>query len=37
MLSALAGQFPGFAEKVQRGSGAERTIREVVAAQRDKR
>ncbi|MFI6770861.1 SDR family NAD(P)-dependent oxidoreductase [Streptomyces sp. NPDC050355] len=36
-LSAIAGQFPGFAEKVQRGSSAERTIREVVAAQRDRR
>ncbi|MEU8680944.1 SDR family NAD(P)-dependent oxidoreductase [Streptomyces sp. NPDC048611] len=37
VLSAIAGQFPGFAEKVQRGSGAERTINQVVAAQRERR
>ncbi|MGW3011870.1 SDR family NAD(P)-dependent oxidoreductase [Streptomyces sp. NPDC001219] len=37
VLSAIAGQFPGFSEKVQRGSGAERTINQVVAAQRDRR
>ncbi|WP_432141214.1 SDR family NAD(P)-dependent oxidoreductase [Streptomyces sp. bgisy084] len=36
-LSAIAGQFPGLAEKAQRGSSAERTINQVVAAQRDKR
>ncbi|MFD5394125.1 SDR family NAD(P)-dependent oxidoreductase [Streptomyces sp. NPDC127097] len=36
-LSAIAGQFPGFAEKAQRGSGAERTINEVAAAQRGTR
>ncbi|QPP08032.1 SDR family NAD(P)-dependent oxidoreductase [Streptomyces bathyalis] len=37
LLSAIAGQFPGFAEKVQRRSGAEGTIRQIVAAQRSKR
>ncbi|MEV5481933.1 MULTISPECIES: SDR family NAD(P)-dependent oxidoreductase [Streptomyces] len=37
VLSALAGQFPGFAEKAQRGSSAERTINEVAAAQRNRR
>ncbi|MCP9210517.1 SDR family NAD(P)-dependent oxidoreductase [Streptomyces sp. NEAU-Y11] len=37
VLSALAGQFPGFAEKAQRGSSAERTLNEVVAAHRDRR
>ncbi|MBL1098782.1 SDR family NAD(P)-dependent oxidoreductase [Streptomyces coffeae] len=36
-LSAIAGQFPGFAEKLQRGSSAERTIKEVAEAHRDKR
>ncbi|WP_181768283.1 SDR family NAD(P)-dependent oxidoreductase [Streptomyces albidus (ex Kaewkla and Franco 2022)] len=37
LLSAIAGQFPGFAEKVQRRSGAERTITQIVEAQRGKR
>ncbi|MGX7762417.1 SDR family NAD(P)-dependent oxidoreductase [Streptomyces angustmyceticus] len=37
VLSAIAGQFPGLAEKAQRGSSAERTISEVVAAQKGKR
>jgi short-subunit dehydrogenase len=37
LLSAIAGQFPGFAEKVQRRAGAERTIGQIVEAQRDKR
>lgn len=36
-LSAIAGQFPGFAERAQRGSGAESTINEVAAAQRGTR
>ncbi|MEY9968621.1 short-subunit dehydrogenase [Streptacidiphilus sp. MAP12-16] len=37
VLSAIAGQFPGFAEKVQRRSGAEPTIRQIVDAQQDTR
>ncbi|OEV10824.1 SDR family NAD(P)-dependent oxidoreductase [Streptomyces nanshensis] len=37
LLSAIAGQFPGFAEKVQRRTDAERTIRQMVDAQRGKR
>lgn len=37
VLSAIAGQFPGFAEKLQRGSSAERTLSEVAAAHRDRR
>ncbi|MER6951351.1 SDR family NAD(P)-dependent oxidoreductase [Nonomuraea sp. NPDC000554] len=37
VLSAIAGQFPGFAEKMQRGSSAERTTSEVAAAHRDRR
>ncbi|MFH8682137.1 SDR family NAD(P)-dependent oxidoreductase [Streptomyces lydicus] len=37
VLSALAGQFPGLAERAQRGSGAERTLNEVAAAQRERR
>ncbi|MGP3982207.1 SDR family NAD(P)-dependent oxidoreductase [Streptomyces sp. KR80] len=37
MLSAIAGQFPGFAEKVQRRSGAERTVGQIVDAQRTSR
>ncbi|MFJ6635065.1 SDR family NAD(P)-dependent oxidoreductase [Streptomyces sp. NPDC091376] len=38
VLSAIGGQFPGFAERVQRRSGgAERTVRRIVAAQRDSR
>ncbi|MFJ3931310.1 SDR family NAD(P)-dependent oxidoreductase [Streptomyces sp. NPDC090029] len=36
LLSAVAGQFPGFAERVQRGAG-EATLRQVVAAQRSRR
>ncbi len=34
ILSAIAGQFPGFAERVQRRAGAEPTLREIVEAQR---
>lgn len=38
VLSAIAGQFPGFAERVQRRSGAaDRTLRKVVEAQRGRR
>ena len=37
ILSAIAGQFPGFAEKVQRRAGADPTIRQMVDAQRGKR
>lgn len=37
LLSAIAGQFPGFAERVQRRGAGERTVREVVAAQRSRR
>ncbi|MCQ4040468.1 SDR family NAD(P)-dependent oxidoreductase [Streptantibioticus rubrisoli] len=37
VLSAIAGQFPGIAERVQRGSAARRTVRQIVEAQRDRR
>ncbi|MGW1893463.1 SDR family NAD(P)-dependent oxidoreductase [Streptomyces sp. NPDC002004] len=37
LLSAIAGQFPGFAERVQRRAGAEGTIRQIVDAQRTSR
>ncbi|MFJ9644047.1 SDR family NAD(P)-dependent oxidoreductase [Streptomyces sp. NPDC101206] len=37
LLSAIAGQFPGFAEKVQGRMGVERTMAVVVSAQRDTR
>ena len=37
LLSAIAGQFPGLAERAQRGPAAERTVRQIVAAQRDRR
>ncbi|MGW7001582.1 SDR family NAD(P)-dependent oxidoreductase [Streptomyces sp. NPDC054933] len=37
LLSAIAGQFPGFAEKVQRRAGAERAIARIVDAQRQTR
>ncbi|WP_328666997.1 SDR family NAD(P)-dependent oxidoreductase [Streptomyces sp. NBC_00322] len=37
ILSAIAGQFPGFAERVQRRSGAEPTIRKIVESQRPSR
>ncbi|MGH3310570.1 MAG: SDR family NAD(P)-dependent oxidoreductase [Streptomyces sp.] len=37
MLSAIAGQFPGFAEKVTRRTSADRTIGQIVKAQREKR
>ncbi|MGP3950243.1 SDR family NAD(P)-dependent oxidoreductase [Streptomyces sp. 7N604] len=37
VLSAIAGQFPGFAERVQRRAGAEPTLRQIVDAQRGKR
>ncbi|WP_314174002.1 SDR family NAD(P)-dependent oxidoreductase [Streptomyces winkii] len=37
VLGAVAGQFPDFAEKVQRRSGAERAIGQIVEAQRKKR
>ncbi|MFP1625125.1 SDR family NAD(P)-dependent oxidoreductase [Streptomyces sp. 5K101] len=34
LLSAVAGQFPGVAERLQRGGAAEKTLRQLVAAQR---
>ncbi|QIP83772.1 SDR family NAD(P)-dependent oxidoreductase [Streptomyces sp. Tu 2975] len=37
LLSAVGGQFPGFAERLQRRGPGERTLHEVVAAQRDRR
>ncbi|MDQ1007349.1 short-subunit dehydrogenase [Streptomyces sp. V4I23] len=37
LLGAIAGQFPGFAERVQRGGPGEKTLRRLVAAQRDRR
>ncbi|MBT2364316.1 SDR family NAD(P)-dependent oxidoreductase [Streptomyces sp. ISL-10] len=37
LLGAIAGQFPGFAERVQRGGMADRTLRQVVSAQRSRR
>ncbi|HEV7627970.1 MAG TPA: SDR family NAD(P)-dependent oxidoreductase [Streptomyces sp.] len=37
LLSAVAGQFPGFAEKVQRRSGSESTVRQIVDSQRASR
>lgn len=37
LLSAIAGQFPGFAERVQRRGAGENTVRQVVAAQRSRR
>ncbi|ATW51495.1 SDR family NAD(P)-dependent oxidoreductase [Streptomyces peucetius] len=37
LLGAIAGQFPGFAERVQRGAAGDRTLRRLVAAQRDRR
>ncbi|MFC4494834.1 SDR family NAD(P)-dependent oxidoreductase [Streptomyces ovatisporus] len=35
--AAVAGQFPGFAERIQRRSNSERTIRQIVEAQRGSR
>lgn len=37
ILSAIAGQFPGFAERVQRRAGAEPTVEKIVEAQRSRR
>ncbi|MEU1890231.1 SDR family NAD(P)-dependent oxidoreductase [Streptomyces pristinaespiralis] len=37
LLAAIGGQFPGLAERLQRGGPGERTLREVVAAQRSSR
>ncbi|MFG2191776.1 SDR family NAD(P)-dependent oxidoreductase [Streptomyces sp. NPDC048639] len=37
VLSAIAGQFPGLAERVQRRMGTDPTIRKIVDAQRDSR
>ncbi|MEV6394334.1 SDR family NAD(P)-dependent oxidoreductase [Streptomyces sp. NPDC051907] len=37
LLSAVAGQFPGFAERVQRLGAGDRTLRQMVAAQRSRR
>ncbi|MFD7611426.1 SDR family NAD(P)-dependent oxidoreductase [Streptomyces sp. NPDC059828] len=39
LLTAIGGQFPGFSERVQRraGGSADRTLRRVVEAQRDRR
>lgn len=37
LLSAIAGQFPGFAERTQRGGAGDRTLRRLVAAQRSRR
>ncbi|MCB5167531.1 SDR family oxidoreductase [Streptomyces bambusae] len=37
LLSAVAGQFPRFAERVQARSGAEGTVRQIVEAQRGQR
>ncbi|MEV6316949.1 SDR family NAD(P)-dependent oxidoreductase [Streptomyces sp. NPDC051776] len=37
MLSAIAGQFPGLAERVQRRMGADPAIDKIVEAQRDSR
>ena len=37
LLSAIAGQFPAFAERVQRRGAGEKTVREIVAAQRSRR
>jgi short-subunit dehydrogenase len=37
LLSAIAGQFPGFAERVQRRGAGEKTVRDIVAAQRSRR
>jgi hypothetical protein len=36
-LTRIASQFPGFSERVQRRSGAERTLKTIVAAQRASR
>jgi hypothetical protein len=36
-LTAVAAQFPGFAERVQRRAGAEPEIRKIVDAQRSSR
>ncbi|GAA1926709.1 SDR family NAD(P)-dependent oxidoreductase [Streptantibioticus ferralitis] len=37
ILSSIAGQFPGFAERVQRRAAADRTITQIVEAQRPHR
>ncbi|MFI1398240.1 SDR family NAD(P)-dependent oxidoreductase [Streptomyces sp. NPDC020681] len=37
LLTAIAAQFPGFAEKVQRRAGAEPTVRGIVESQRASR
>ncbi|MFF8841548.1 SDR family NAD(P)-dependent oxidoreductase [Streptomyces sp. NPDC015127] len=37
LLGAIAGQFPGFAERIQRGGMGEKTLRQMVAAQRSRR
>jgi short-subunit dehydrogenase len=38
VLTAIGGQFPGFSERVQRrASGADRTVRHIVEAQRESR
>ncbi|MEW2085075.1 SDR family NAD(P)-dependent oxidoreductase [Streptomyces sp. NPDC005283] len=38
VLTAIGGQFPGFSERVQRrASGADRTVRDIVEAQRGSR
>ncbi|MFI1168090.1 SDR family NAD(P)-dependent oxidoreductase [Streptomyces sp. NPDC020801] len=36
-LTKIASQFPGFAERVQRRAGAERTVEAIVTAQRSRR
>jgi hypothetical protein len=37
LLSAIAGQFPGFAERVQRREAGEKTVCEAVEVQRSRR
>jgi hypothetical protein len=36
LLSAIAGQFPGFAERTLRGGAGDRTLRQLVTAQRSR-
>jgi hypothetical protein len=37
LLSAIAGQFPGFAERTRRGGADDRTLRQLAATQRSRR
>lgn len=37
LLTAIAAQFPGFAERVQRRAGAVPTMREIVESQKSRR